>query len=89
MTQPEMPAGWPASLVWALPQQEADSAWMAQWAADLDWQAEWHALQAEAMGWQPLGSGVYVHSGAEPALQVCVVGVPDPALHGQCVVLLA
>jgi hypothetical protein len=52
--------------------------------------AELQALAAEAMGWQPLGEGVYLHhgvpSGEENILEV--VGLPDIALVGCNVLLL-
>jgi hypothetical protein len=52
--------------------------------------AELQALAAEAMGWKPLGEGVYLHhgdpSGEENVIEV--VGVPDIALVGCNVVLL-
>lgn len=51
--------------------------------------AELQALAAEAIGWQPLGTGVYLHhgnpSGEKSVIEV--VGVPDIALVG-CNVLL-
>jgi len=52
--------------------------------------AELKALAAEAMGWQPLGEGVYLHhgdrSGEENVIEV--VGLPDIALVGCNVLLL-
>ena len=51
---------------------------------------ELQALAAEAMGWQPLGEGVYLHhgdpSGEESVIEV--VGLPDIALVGCNVLLL-
>lgn len=78
----------PGALPSLPPLEQPRLSWGAQWGGDQDWEAELSALQGEAMGWQPLGSGVYVHAGTEPVVQVCVLGVPDPALLGQCVVLL-
>jgi hypothetical protein len=52
--------------------------------------AELQALAAEAMGWQPLGEGVYLHHG-DPSGEVNVievVGLPDIALVGCNVLLL-
>ena len=52
--------------------------------------AELQALAAEAMGWQPLGQGAYLHhgdvDGEENIIQV--VGVPDVSLAGMNVLLL-
>lgn len=62
----------------------------AEWAGDSDWEAELLALQAEAMGWQPLGEDAYLHAGAEHLPeQVAVVGVPTIDLQGQWALLLA
>lgn len=53
-------------------------------------QAELQALAAEAMGWQPLGQGAYLHhgdaDGEENVIQV--VGVPDVQMNGFNVLLL-
>ena len=72
----------------------------------LDWPTELQELrmlQAEALGWQPVAPGAYLHlaqpsaeGGAEPATadaaQVVavsdVVGVPDAAMAGLNVLLL-
>ena len=52
--------------------------------------AELQALAAEAMGWQPLGQGAYLHlgdvDGEENIIQV--VGVPDVQMSGFNVLLL-
>jgi len=52
--------------------------------------AELQALAAEAMGWQPLGQGAYLHhgdaDGEENVIQV--VGVPDVQMSGFNVLLL-
>ena len=51
--------------------------------------AELQALAAEAMGWQPLAEGVYLHHGAPDGENVIeVVGLPDIALVGCNVLLL-
>ena len=54
--------------------------------------AELQALAAEAMGWQPLGDGVYLHHGAKGNPQddqvLHVVGLPDIVLTGLNVLLL-
>lgn len=78
----------PGAFPFLPPLEPSRLSWDVQWGSDQDWEVELRALQGEAMGWQPLGSGVYVHASLEQAAQVCVVGVPDPALQGQCVVLL-
>lgn len=54
-------------------------------------QAEIRALAAEAMGWQPLGPGAYLHLGATEGEEnvIHVVGVPDTSLAGLNVLLLA
>jgi hypothetical protein len=55
-------------------------------------QAELQALAAEAMGWQPLGEGAYLHQGRKDILQseqvVHIVGLPDLALAGENMLLL-
>lgn len=38
--------------------------------------AELAAIEAESMGWLPLGDGAYLHLGDPEALVVEVVGVP-------------
>jgi hypothetical protein len=55
--------------------------------------AELQALAAEAMGWQSLGAGAYLHhcgasahDGDESVIQV--VGVPDAGMVGMNVLLL-
>jgi hypothetical protein len=51
--------------------------------------AELQALASEAMGWQPLGAGVYLHYGDPDGENVIeVVGLPDIALVGCNVLLL-
>ena len=39
--------------------------------------AELAAIEAEAIGWLPLGDGAYLHVGDLDALVITVVGVPD------------
>lgn len=54
--------------------------------------ADLQALAAEAMGWQPLGEGLYLHHGAKGNPQddqvLHVVGLPDIVLTGLNVLLL-
>jgi hypothetical protein len=54
-------------------------------------QAEIQALAGEAMGWQPLGPGAYLHLGDTDGEEnvIHVVGVPDTSLVGLNVLLLA
>ena len=40
-------------------------------------QAELAAIEAEAIGWQPLGDGAYLHVGDPEALVITVVAVPE------------
>jgi hypothetical protein len=46
------------------------------------------AIEAEAMGWLPLGDGAYLHVGAREALVIEVVGVPDVEMAGMNVLLV-
>ena len=39
-------------------------------------QAELAVIEGEAIGWQPLGEGAYLHVGDPQALVITVVGVP-------------
>ena len=52
--------------------------------------AELQALAAEALGWQPLGQGAYLHHGDADGEQnvIHVVGVPDVSMAGMNVLLL-
>lgn len=52
--------------------------------------AELKAIEAESIGWQPLGSGAYVHAGApdEECLVITVVGIPSAEMAGSNVLLL-
>lgn len=51
-------------------------------------QAELSAIQAESIGWIPLGDEAYLHVGDPEALVVTVVGVPDASMVGINVMLL-
>ena len=53
--------------------------------------ADVRALASEAMGWQPLGQGAYLHRGDadEDGGVVHVVGLPDVTMAGLNVLLLA
>jgi hypothetical protein len=49
------------------------------------------ALASEAVGWQPLGQGAYLHRGDadEDGGVIHLVGVPDAGMAGMNVLLLA
>ena len=40
------------------------------------------AIEAESIGWQPLGNGAYLHVGDPDTLVIDVVGVPDASMAG-------
>ena len=44
--------------------------------------AELAAIDAESIGWLPLGDGAYLHAGDPEALVITVVGVPDAGMLG-------
>jgi hypothetical protein len=51
----------------------------------LDLQAELQelaAIEAESIGWQPLGDGAYLHVGDPEGEVISVVGVPDAGMAG-------
>ncbi len=56
---------------------------------EADFWRELREIEAEAMGWQPLEAGAWLHAGDPNATTVTVVGQPDVALTGQAVLLLA
>ena len=53
-------------------------------------QAELAAIEAESIGWQPLGDGAYLHLGKpdEEEIVITVVGVPEVGMAGMNVLLL-
>ena len=53
-----------------------------------DLQVELAALAGEAVGWQPLEEGAYLHVGDEDARIITVVGIPDAGMAGMNVLLL-
>ena len=55
-----------------------------------DLKAELAAIEAESIGWLPLGDGAYLHVGKpdEDNVVVIVVGVADVAMAGMNVVLV-
>lgn len=40
------------------------------------------AIEAESIGWLPLGEGAYLHLGNPDAMVIDVVGVPDAGMAG-------
>ena len=59
----------------------------------LDLQAELQelaAIEAESLGWLPLGEGAYLHVGKpeEEEIVITVVGIPDGAMAGMNVLLV-
>ena len=56
---------------------------------EADFWRELREIEAEAIGWQPLEPGAWLHDGDPLACEVTVVGVPDAALADQAVLLLA
>ena len=50
--------------------------------------AELAAIEAESIGWLPLGDGAYLHVGDPEALVITVVGVPEEAMTGMNVLLV-
>ena len=55
---------------------------------EADFWRELREIEAEAMGWHPLGDGAWLHAGDPEALTVTVVGQPDIMLSGQAVLLV-
>ena len=62
-----------------------------QFLTEAELQAELVAIEAESIGWQPLGEGAYLHLGKpeEEEIVISVVGVPDVGMAGMNVLLLA
>lgn len=48
----------------------------------LDLQAELAAIEAESIGWLPLGDGAYLQVADPGGLVINVVGVPDAGMAG-------
>ena len=46
------------------------------------------AIEAESIGWLPLGDGAYLHVGDPEALVITVVGVPEVGMAGMNVLLV-
>ena len=51
-------------------------------------QAEFAAIEAESIGWLPLGQGAYLHVGNPDALVINAVGVSDVGMAGMNVLLV-
>lgn len=60
------------------------------WIAPDDLKAELAAIEAEAIGWLPLGDGAYLHLGKpeEEEVVITVTGIPDAAMAGMNVLLV-
>lgn len=56
--------------------------------AKAELQAELAAIEAEAMGWLPLGNRAYLHVGDPEALVIEMVGVPEVGMAGMNVLLV-
>ena len=50
--------------------------------------ADLAAIEAESIGWLPLGEGAYLHPGDPEGDVITVVGVPDAGMVGMNVVLV-
>lgn len=48
------------------------------------------AIEAESIGWQPLGDGAYLHLGKpdEEEVVIAVTGIPDVCMAGMNVLLV-
>ncbi|TSE28027.1 hypothetical protein Tther_02423 [Tepidimonas thermarum] len=55
-----------------------------------DLKAELAAIEAESIGWQPLGDGTYLHMGKpdEEEMVITVTGVPEVGMAGMNVLLV-
>lgn len=61
-----------------------------QFLTEAELQAELAAIEAESIGWLPLGEGAYLHLGKpdEEAVVITVTGIPDAGMAGMNVLLL-
>ena len=61
-----------------------------QYLTEAELQAELAAIEAESIGWLPLGEGAYLHLGKpdEEAVVITVTGIPDAGMAGMNVLLL-
>ena len=55
-----------------------------------DLKAELAAIEAESIGWQPMGDSAYLHLGKpeEEEIVITVVGFPDASMAGMNVLLV-
>ena len=62
---------------------------MNEWALDLQAELqELTAIEAESIGWLPLGEGAYLHPGDPEGDVITVVGVPEVGMAGMNVLLV-
>lgn len=64
---------------------------MSEWVLDVQAEIqELAAIEAESIGWLPLGDGTYLHVGDpdEEETVITVVGVPDAGMAGMNVLLV-
>lgn len=62
---------------------------MNEWALDLQAELqELTAIEAESIGWLPLGEAAYLHVGEPEALVIEVVGVAEVGMAGMNVLLV-
>ena len=61
-----------------------------QFLPEAELQSELAAIEAESIGWLPLGEGAYLHLGKpdEEAVVITVTGIPDAGMAGMNVLLL-
>ena len=57
-------------------------------AVELDEAAFLAEVQAESIGWLPLGDGAYLHLGDPNAMVITVLGVPEVGMAGMNVLLV-
>ena len=50
--------------------------------------ADLAAIEAESIGWLPLGEGAYLHVGDPEGAVITVFGVPDAGMAGMDVLLI-
>ena len=61
-----------------------------QYLTEAELQAELAAIEAESIGWLPLGEGAYLHVGNpdEEEVVITVTGVPEAGMAGMNVLLV-
>lgn len=50
--------------------------------------ADLASIEAEAIAWQPLSDGTYLHLGKQEEVIITVTGIPDAAMAGMNVLLV-